>query len=55
METAFKLGRIIKNSPSCAHVLQNILNLVISRCCFAGDGKEMNKNKRTCTVIVFVN
>ena len=25
------------------HVLQTTLNLVISRCRFAGDGKEMNK------------
>ena len=43
-------GRKMKNSPSCAHVLQKTLNLVISRsCCFADDGKEMYKNiKRTC-------
>ena len=38
----------MENSPSCAHVLQKTLNLVISRCCFADDGKEMYKNiKRT--------
>ena len=41
METAFMLGRERKNSPSCA---QEILNLVISRRCFAGDGKKMYKN-----------
>ena len=40
----------MENSPSCAHVLQKTLNLVISRCCFADDGKEMYKNiKRTCS------
>ena len=56
METAFKCGRKMKTSRPCAHVLQKTLNLVISRCCFAGDGKEMYKNiKRTCTVIVVVH
>ena len=46
----------MKNSPSCAHVLQKTLNLVISRGCFAGDGKEMYKNiNATCTVVVLVN
>ena len=40
----------MENSPSCAHVLQKTLNLVISRCCFADDGKEIYKNiKRTCS------
>ena len=34
----------MKNSPLCAHVLHKTLNLVISRCCFADDGKEMYKN-----------
>ena len=34
----------MKNSPSSAYVLQKTLNLVTSRCCFAGDGKEMYKN-----------
>jgi len=33
--------------------LQNTKNLVISRCCFAEDGKEMHQDsKRTCTAIV---
>ena len=51
---AFKQGRRMKNSPSCAHVLHKTLNLVISRCCFAEDGKEMYKNiKRTCRAIGF--
>ena len=33
----------MKNSSSCAHVLHKTLNLVISRCSFAEDGKEMYK------------
>ena len=42
----------MKNSLSCAHVLHKTLNVVISRCCFAEDGKEMYQNvKRTCRVI----
>ena len=56
MGTAFKYERKMKNLPSCAHVLQKALNLVISRCYFGDDGKEMYKNiKRTCRAIVFVN
>ena len=54
---AFKVRQELrmKNSRSCAHVLQKTLNLVISRCCFAEDGKEMCKNiKRTCRAIVFL-
>ena len=31
----------IQNIYHLANVLQNTQNLVISRCCFAGDGKEM--------------
>ena len=39
----------------CDHVLNKTLNLVISRCCFAEDGKEMYKNLyRTCRVIVLL-
>ena len=35
------------------HVFQTTLNLVISRCCFADDGKEMYQELyRTCTAIV---
>ena len=44
MEAAFKWERKMKTSTSCAHVLQKHLNLVISRCCFVADGKEMYKN-----------
>ena len=37
------------------HVLQTTQNLVISRCCFAEDGKEMcQDSKRTCTAIVLL-
>ena len=37
------------------HVLQTTQNLVISRCCFAEDGKEMYKDsKRTYNVIVLL-
>ena len=33
----------MKNSPSWAHVIHKTLNLVISRGCFADDGKEKYK------------
>ena len=37
------------------HLLQTTQNLVISRCLFAEDGKEMYKKlKRTCTAIVLL-
>ena len=39
-------GRKMKKSPSCAHVLQKTLNVVILRC-FSGDGKEMYKKINT--------
>ena len=49
----FELRKRMKNSPSSAKVLHKTLNLVISRCCFAEDGKEMYQNvKRTCRAIV---
>ena len=38
---AFKLRKRMKNSLSCAHVPYKTLDLVISRCCFSRDGKEM--------------
>ena len=44
---AYKLRKKMKNSPSCVHVLYKTLNLVISRCCFAEDGKEMYQNVKT--------
>ena len=50
---AHKLRKKIKNSPSYVHVLHKTLNVVISRCCFAEDGKEMYQNvERTCRAIV---
>ena len=37
------------------HILQTMQNLVISRCWFAEDGKEMyHDSKRTCTAIVLL-
>ena len=46
----------MKNLPSCSHVLHKTLNVVISRHCFAEDGKEMYHNvKRTCRAIVFAH
>ena len=51
---AFKLRKRMKNSPSCVHVLNGTLDFVISRCCFAEDGREMYQNlKSTCRAIVF--
>ena len=51
---AYKLAKKIKTSPSYVHVLHKTLNVVISRCCFVEDGKEMYQNvKRTCGAIVF--
>ena len=53
---AYKLRKKMKKSPSCVHVLQKTLNVVISRCRFAKDGKEMYQNvKRTCRAIVFAH
>ena len=54
---AYKLSlKEMKNSPSCVHVLHKTLNVVISRCCFEEDGKEMYQNvKRTCGAIVFAH
>ena len=40
---AYKLKKKITNSPSCVHVLHKTLNVVISRCCFAEDGKVKRK------------
>ena len=44
----------MKNLPLCVHVLHKTFNVVISRCCFAEDDKEMYENvKRACRAIVF--
>ena len=46
-----------ENLSSNADVLHKTPNVVISRCCFADDGKEIDKNKnhtcRACKAIVF--
>ena len=59
MGAAYKLREKLKNSPSSVEtvdVLHKTLNVGISRCCFAEDGKEMYQNvKRTCRVIVFAH
>ena len=53
---AYKLRKKMKNLSSCVHVLHKTLNVVISRCCFAEDSKEMYQNvKRTCRAIVFAH
>ena len=36
----YKLRKKMKNSPLCIHVLHKTLNVVISRCCFAKEGRE---------------
>ena len=47
--TKGKLGNLRSTTATVADVLHNTSNLIISRCCFADDGKEMDKNeKRTC-------
>ena len=49
LRAALHLGDKNENVSSSADVLHNTSNLVISRCCFADDLKEMDKNeKRTC-------
>ena len=53
---AYKLGKKMKNSSLSVDVLHKTLKLVISRCCFADDGKEMYQNvKRMCGAIVFAH
>ena len=55
-EVTCKLRKNMKKSPSCVHVLHNTVNVIISRCCFAEDGKEVYQNvKRTCRAIVFAH
>ena len=39
----YKLRKKMKNSPSCVPVLHKTVNVVISRCFFAEDGKELTK------------
>ena len=49
LRAALNFGEKNENLSPGADVFHNTSNLVISRCCFADDGKEMDKNeKRTC-------
>ena len=38
---AYKLRKKMKKSLSCIHFFHKTLNVVVSCCCFAEDGKEM--------------
>ena len=52
---AYKLRKKLKNSLSYVYVLHKTLNVLISRCCFVEDGKEMYENvNRACRKIAFV-
>ena len=59
LRAALNLGEKYENLSPGADVLHTTSNLVISRCCFADDGKEMDKNEkrtcRACKAIVFVH
>ena len=49
LRAAVNLGEKNENLCPSADVLHNTANLVISRCSFADDGKEIDKKeKRTC-------
>ena len=53
--TAFNSKRRWKKLAIVARVLQNTWKLIIPRCCFEEDGKEMYQDsKRTCTAIVLL-
>ena len=52
---AFSSKKNYEKLAVVVHVLQTTHNLVISRCCFAEDGKEMYQElKRTCIAIVLL-
>ena len=59
LRAALNLGEKNENLSPGTDVLHNTSNLVISRCCFADDGKEMDKNEkrtcRACKAIVFAH
>ena len=59
LRVALNLGEKNENLSPGADVFHNTSNLVISRCCFADDGKEMDKNEkrtsRACKAIVFAH
>ena len=46
LRAALNLGEKNENLSPSADVLHNTSNLVISRCCFADDGKAKMKNAR---------
>ena len=53
---AFSSKKNYEKLAVVVRVLQTTLNLVISRCCFAEDGKEMYQElKRTCIAIVLLS
>ena len=41
VEEALKFRERKQNESSCVHVLDETVNMVIPRCCFAEDGEEM--------------
>ena len=45
--TSLHFRRENENLSSSADVLHKTKNLAISRCCFADDGKEMDKSEKT--------
>ena len=52
---AFSSKKSYEKLAVVVHVLQTTHNLVIPRCCFAEDGKEMyHELKRTCKAIVLL-
>ena len=57
--TALNLGEKMKLYPPSAVVFHKTLNVAISRCPFADDGKEMDKSEkrtyRACEAIVFAH
>ena len=59
LRAALNLGEKNENLSTGADVLHNTSTLVISRCSFADDGKEMDKNEkrtcRACKAIVFAH
>ena len=46
LRAALHLGEKNENLSPGADVLHNTSSLVISRCCFADDGKEMDKKMK---------
>ena len=59
MRVTLNFRRENENISPISDVLQKFSNLPISRCCFADDGKELDKNEkrtcRACKAIVFAH